>query len=149
MSLNVIQFQTKTKALPGTVEAYWFENERMGLKRKQFHRIQIPLKPFDSGLGYEKQPVETQIEFDWYELKLSDPSALNSLNLSHENYADAEASVYVGNAHNWCNVEELIFSKINQALFSVQGRVFIEFESEGVGKNEEFEFTTQVSFIEA
>ena len=48
--MDKIQLQNKTKALDGTIEAYWFENENIGLKNTLFHRLTIPLVAFDSGL---------------------------------------------------------------------------------------------------
>lgn len=59
-----IQLQSKTKALRGRVEAYWFENENVDLDNTLFHRLSIPLAAFDSGLDYDEQPVETEIVLD-------------------------------------------------------------------------------------
>ena len=147
--MDNIQLQSKTKALKGNVEAYWFENENIGLENTLFHRISIPLAAFDSGLDYEEQPVETEIVLDWYKLDLSSPHDLDGLNLKHESYPDAEGSVYVGSAHNWCDVKKLDISKNDDAIFSVVGEVSVEFENEGVAKNEIFKFETNIEFIKA
>ncbi|PSL12545.1 hypothetical protein CLV44_11774 [Marinobacterium halophilum] len=147
--MDNIQLQSKTKALKGSVEAYWFENENIGLEKTLFHRISIPLAAFDSSLDYEKQSVETEIFLDWYKLDLSYPDDLDGLNLKHASYPDAEGSVYVGSAHNWCDVKRLVISKNYDASFSVVGEVFIEFENEGVAKNEIFKFETNIEFIKA
>lgn len=144
-----INLQEKTAALAGEIELYWFENEHIGLERTLFHRLTIPLKPFDSGLDYESQPLETEIVFEWYKLDLLDPGKLDGLNLSHERYEDAEASVYIGCAHNWCHVLNLKVSVAAEGLFEVQGDLLIEFENEGVGANERFTFETTVAFREA
>lgn len=142
-----IQLQSKTKALKGSVEAYWFENENIGLENTLFHRISIPLAAFDSGLDYEEQPVETEIILDWYKLNLSLPDNLDGLNLKHESYPDAEGSVYLGSAHNWCDVKNLDIFKGEGASFFVIGEVYIEFENEGVAKNETFKFETSIEFF--
>ena len=147
--MNNIQLQSKTKALKGSVEAYWFENENIGLENTLFHRINIPLVAFDSGLDYEEQPVETEIVLDWYKLDIPSPDDLNGLNLKHESYPDAEGSVYVGSAHNWCDVRGLDISKNEDTSFSVVGEIFVEFENEGVAKNELFKFETSIEFIKA
>ncbi|GAB1270337.1 hypothetical protein NBRC116493_35910 [Aurantivibrio infirmus] len=147
--MHKIGLQKKTKAKIGKVEAHWFENESIGLRKTLFHRITIPLEPFDSGLEYEEQPLLTEIVLDWYELKLENPSELDGANLSHELYPDAEASVYVGYAHNWCDVKELVFSKINDGSYEVKGYVIVEFENEGVATNEPFTFDTTIEVITA
>ena len=146
--MDIINLQDKTEALPGKIESYSFENPHIGLKRTQFHRVSIPLKSFDSGLDYEEQPVETSIEFDWYELKLLAPQKIDGLNLSAENYPESEASVYVGCAHNWCHVNKLLISPGTNNEFQVSGELFIEFQNEGVAKNEPFSFATTVTYNE-
>ena len=147
--MDKIQLQNKTKALDGTIEAYWFENENIGLKNTLFHRLTIPLVAFDSGLDYEEQPVETALVLDWYELNLSEPENLDGLNLSHDLYPEAEGSVYVGSAHNWCSVKRLNISKNIDGGFSVVGECLIEFENEGVAENELFNFETNISVVKA
>ncbi|MCF7954605.1 MAG: hypothetical protein K9M75_02270 [Phycisphaerae bacterium] len=141
-----MKLQEKTTALPGTVESYWFENEHIGLKKTLFHRVSIPLEAFNSGLEYEEQPVETTIEFEWFNLGLSDPGNLNDINMSNEIYPEGEASVYVGNAHNWCDVKKLLFTSVGDNKFKVEGELFIKFEIEGVAKNEDFNFETTVTY---
>lgn len=142
-----IQLQNKTKALKGCVEAYWFENKNIGLKNTLFHRVTIPLSAFDSGLEYDLQPVNTEIVLDWYELGLSESTDLNGLNLGHEFYPEAEGSVYIGNAHNWCDVKSFDITKNVDGGFSVTGEILIEFENEGVAENELFNFQTSLEFF--
>jgi hypothetical protein len=48
--METIGLQTKAYPQEGTIEHYWFENERVGLARTLFRRIRIPFEPFDSGL---------------------------------------------------------------------------------------------------
>lgn len=147
--MDKINLQSKTKASKGMVEAYWFENENIGLKNTLFHRITIPLTQFDSGSDYEEQPVNTQIILDWYELGLSEPELLDGLELSHKSYPEAEGSVYVGNAHNWCDVKKLEITKKNTNEFCAKVELIIEFENEGVAENESFNFETSLEFIKA
>ncbi len=146
--MDEINLQDKTKATPGIIESYWFENPNIGLKNTEFHSIEIPLKPFDSGLSYEEQPLETIVVFDWFKLNLEDPSQLEGLNLNHENYPEAEASVYVGCSHNWCQIKELSLNKIGHNAFEVSGKLFVEFENENVAKNELFTFSTTAKYSE-
>lgn len=147
--MNNIQLQSKTKALKGRIEAYWFENENIGLKNTLFHRITIPLAAFDSGLDYEEQPVNTEMVLDWYELGLSNPDQLDGLNLSHELFPEAEGSVYIGNAHNWCDVKKLNVTQNTDGGYVAIGEISVEFENEGVGKNELFSFQADLEFSKA
>ncbi len=147
--MDKIQLQNKTKALKGRLEVYWFENVNIGLENTLFHRVTIPLAPFDSGLEYEEQPVETEIVLDWYKLGISAQDDLDGLDLKHELYPDAEGSVYIGSAHNWCDVRKLSMSKNTDVGFSAVGELSIEFENEGVAENELFHFETNLEFIKA
>ena len=147
--METIELQSKTFALPGKVESYWFENSNIGLKNTQFHRVTIPLKEFDSGLSYEEQPLETDMVFDWYKLNIQNPEELNDINMSHANFKEAEASIYVGCAHNWCVVKKLLFTAQDDGKYKVIGELSIEFENERVAKNEDFNFETIVEYIKA
>ncbi|OCQ21954.1 hypothetical protein A7985_09090 [Pseudoalteromonas luteoviolacea] len=143
-----IGLQSKTQVKNGVIQSYWFENESIGLPKTLFHRVTLPLTEFDSGLGYDEQPTKTEIILDWYKLDLSSPSRLDGMNLSHSIYTDAEGSVYIGRAHNWCDVKELIITKNEDGSFKVSGTIFIEFDNEGVGENESFTFQTCCEYIE-
>ena len=142
--MDKINIQEKAKPQPGRIEKYLFENENIGLKKTLFHRIYVPLSPFDSGLDYVDQPEETEIVFEWFSLNLKDPDNLNGLNLNHKNYPDAEASVYVGSSHNWCNINKLIISNIEENRFQINVDLEIDFEAEGVASNETLTFQTEV-----
>ncbi len=147
--MDKIDLQHKTEALSGKIESYWFENEHIGLKKTLFHKLTIPLKSFDSGLDYEEQPLETLIEFDWYKLGLDNPDKLDGLNLNHDTYGNAESSVYVGSAHNWCNVKKLLLELIDDNEYKLTGELIVEFENEGVGENETFTFSTTAKYTRA
>lgn len=140
--MSKIDLQNKTEALPARIESYWFENDTIGLENTLFHRVYIPLKPFDSGLDYEDQPIETEIALNWYKLELADPAKLDGLDLNHTIYTEAEGSVYIGNAHNWCDVKQLSLELTNSSSYKITGEVFVEFDGEGVAENELFKFET-------
>ncbi len=145
--MDVINLQMKTKAMPGKVDAYWYEDESANLKRTLFHRVTIPLVPFDSGMADDKQPHTTEMVFDWYNLNLGDVSDLDGLNLRHRDYEEAEGDVVIGGAHNWCDVKRLEFEKTAPGVFNVSGELIVEFESEDLGSNEVFEFETTVQYV--
>lgn len=144
--MNKIDLQSKTKLRDGTIEHYWFENENTGLKNTLFHRITIPLEPFDSGLDYVEQPEETELVIEWINLGLEDPALLSGVEVSSETTKDMEASIYLGAAHNWTNIESLRLTEIAPDTYELEGNVIVEFENEGVGKNEKFNFTTTATY---
>ena len=142
--MNRIDLQHKTKAATGWSEKYWFENEKNGLKRTLFHRIVIPLEPFDSGLEYEEQPVRTEIVIEWLDFRLTDPDDLDQLEITSEKYKDAEASVYVGCAHNLCEIKKISLNRLEKDIYQAAGEILVNFENEGVGQNEIFSFHTTI-----
>jgi hypothetical protein len=145
--MNKINLQNKAKAKKGTAEMYWFENEFVGLPKTLFHRITIPLTPFDSGLAYESQPAKTAISIDWLVLNLSNPSDLDGLTISNAQYKKMEASVYIGGAHNWCEVNQLTINRKKDNLYFVAGDLLIDFEAEGVAEKENFNFKTTMELV--
>lgn len=142
--MGKINLQHKTKPKTGKGEIYWFENENIGLEKTLFHRFYIPLIPFDSGLEYELQPLDTEIVFEWLNLDLADPTKLDKLELTSTAEDDTEVSIYVGNAHNPCDIKKMVFNKIEENRFRVECCLLIDFEYEGVAENEEFNFSTEV-----
>ena len=142
--MNRIDLQYQTKAAPGWSEKYWFENELTGLKSTLFHRIIIPLEPFDSGLEYEEQPVQTEIVIEWLDLRLADPDDLDGLEITSEKYADAEASVYAGGAHNVCEIKKFSLNRLEKDIYQVAGEILVDFENEGVAQNEIYSFHTTI-----
>jgi len=144
--MDVIDLQNKTKALDGTIEYYWFENEYVGLKRTLFHRIKISFEPFDSGLDYVEQPEDTELVIEWVNLGLKDPALLAGLEITSKGTKDVEASVYIGAAHNWTNIHSLYLKEVAQNKYEIYGKVTVEFENEMVAKNEDFEFKTTAEF---
>jgi hypothetical protein len=145
--MDKIDLQNKAKAKRGTAEMYWFENEFTGLKKTLFHRITIPLTAFNSGLEYESQSVKTEIGFEWLILNLIDPTDLDGLTITSQKYDRLEASVYIGGRHNWCDVIQLNIKRKKGDTYAIDGELLIEFENEGVAKNEIFKFQTTFKFV--
>lgn len=141
-----INLQHKTHPTAGYAEKYWFENEFTGLKRTLFHRICLPLHPFDSGLEYEPQPLETEIVIEWLDLALPNPDDLHNLQISSRRYEGLEASVYVGGAHNICEVLRLNIHSMEADTYAIDGELHIDFKSEGVAENETFSFQSVVQY---
>jgi len=143
--LNIINLQGKTRPLTGRIEYYWFENENIGLVRTRFHRVVIPFEPFDSGLEYVDQPESTELVVEWAKLNLDDPSNLDGVDLSMNRIEGIEATIYLGAAHNWTRLERFKLTK-TEGGFHVSCIAVIEFENEGVGKNEMLEFEANVVY---
>ena len=144
--MDNINLQLKTSTQIGIVEKYWFENKNIGLKKTLFHRINIPLKPFDSGLDYVEQPENTEIVIEWLKLDLENPYDLDGLEITSQNYEDLEASIYIGGAHNQCEVLTLQLHKVGVDKYEICCELKINFESEGVAKDELFKFETKIIF---
>ena len=144
--MNKIGLQEKTEPLEGIVEKYWFGNKAIWLDNTLFHRIIIPLKPFDSDLEYVSQPEETEIVIEWLKLNLNNPDDLDKLTITSQDYENLEVSVYIGNTHNICEVNKLTLNKLKINKYLVEGDLLIDFETEEVGENEKFSFKTTVNF---
>jgi len=144
-----IDLQNKTQAEQGTAEKYWFENENIGLKKTLFHRIIIPLKPFNSGIEYESQPVETVMVVEWLNLNLTNPDDLDGITIKSDKDSETEASIYIGNAHNPFDNIELHLDKIDERSYRITGKIMIDFEHEMVANNEVFDFQTTIELLKS
>jgi hypothetical protein len=142
MAMVKIDLQNKTKPREGSIECYRFENENIGLSKTMFHRITIPLEPFDSGLTHVDQPEETAIVIEWINLGLRNPSDLDGVEISSKTDRDLEASIYVGTAHNWIEVDSLTLKATGSNRYELHGKVKVRFEDARIGANEGFHFTT-------
>lgn len=141
-----IGLQNKTQAEKGTVEKYWFENKHIGLENTLFYKIIIPLKPFNSGLAYEEQPLETSLVIEFLKLNLSEPNELDGIVIKTNKDSDNEASVYIGSVHNPFDINNLTFKKLKENEYQVNGEIMVDFEYEMTAKNECFNFNTIVEF---
>jgi hypothetical protein len=143
--VDVIGLQENARPRMGTIEHFWFENSQAGLARTLFHRIVIPLEPFDSGLEYVAQPESTEVVIEWINLGLEDPSKLDGVEIATGRTPDVEASIYIGGAHNWYHIERLTLAQVGDR-YSVTGVGVVEFENEGVARNERFEFQAEAVY---
>lgn len=144
--MDAINIQSKAVPKRGKIEAYWFENENIGLPRTLFHRIYLPFEPMDTGLDYVEQPQSTEICYEWLTLRLDNQSSLNGMDLSFANYPDAEASIYVGTAHNPIEFERFFIQEIEADLFKIVAKMTILFDFSGVAPDEAFSLETEASF---
>ncbi|MEM1119519.1 MAG: hypothetical protein AAGJ18_03680 [Bacteroidota bacterium] len=140
--MKKINLQDKTTAKLGKIEMYYFENENIGLEKTLFHRIYIPLTPFDSGLDYESQPVETEILIEWLDLELKNPTNLDGLMLTSNSKDDTEISIYVGSTHNPCDIKSMVLRKTGEDQFEINCNLLVDFEYEEVAPREVFNFKT-------
>ena len=144
--MEIIDLQSKAIPKTGRIEAYWFENENIGLPRTLFHRIYLPFQPLETGLEYVAQPEHTEICYEWLALGLEDQSALNGMNLNSENYPDAEASIYLGAAHNPIEFHSFSLRETEPGWFKIVAKMRVLFEFEGVARNERFTLMAEASF---
>jgi hypothetical protein len=144
--VDIVNLQAKVRPLPGRIAHYWFENERIGLKRTRFHRIVIPFEPFNSGLSYVSQPESTSLVVEWLVLDVTDPGNLAGIKVSAESAPRMEATIYLGSAHNWFHISNLSLLQDGQ-IFSVSCDGTVEFENEGVAKNETFSLKATARYV--
>ena len=145
--MDIIDFQSKACPKRGRIEYYWFENEHINLPRTLFHRVVIPFEPFDTGLVYVSQPEETELCYEWLVLGLDDQSALSGLNLRSADYEQAEASIYVGAAHNPVVFERFSLQNDGDVTFKINAEMRILFEFEGVAKNENVAVSAEALYV--
>ncbi len=131
---------------PGTMNARLFENPYIGLARTLFYDITIPLEPFDSGLSYEEQPVETAFQLEFLRFLLNDWRAFDDrdFTLAPE---DSDGSIYLGAAHNPVHVSHMHFARRDRTRFQIDCTLYCVFEQAGVGDNTTVELKTDVEFI--
>lgn len=144
--MDVIDLQSKAVPKRGKIEAYWFENEYVGLARTLFHRIYLPFEPMDTGLEYVGQPEATEICYEWLTLGLEDQSALDGMDLSSKNYPEAEASICIGAAHNPIEFDQFTLKEVEPGLFKIAAKMTVLIEFEGVARNELFSLDTDARF---
>jgi len=146
LAVDNINLQSKARPLTGRIEHYWFGNEQIGLKKTRFHRIQIPFEPFDSGLSYVSQPESTSLVVEWLALEVEDPSRLGGVQISAASAHGMEASIYLGAAHNWFQISDLSLSE-DGADFRVHCEGTVQFENEGVARNERFSLDARAKYV--
>tara|TARA_R110002072_G_scaffold109160_1_gene236271 strand:+ start:36653 stop:37096 length:444 start_codon:yes stop_codon:yes gene_type:complete len=143
--MHAIDLQSKALPELGRIEHYWFENANTGLQRTRFHRIVVPFQPFDSGLDYVSQPESTELVVEWIRLDLADPCDLHGVVIAMGSTPDVEASIYLGGAHNWTEINELRLARDGD-VYRIACKAIVEFENEGVAQNESFEFLAMAKY---
>jgi hypothetical protein len=143
--VETIGLQAKARPLEGTIEHYWFENEHVGLARTLFHRIRIPFAPFYSGLDYVHQPERTELVVEWIKLGLDDPAALDGVEIAMGKTPDVEASIYLGAAHNWYQIQKLTLAR-EGSRYRIASVGVVEFAREGVAHDEPFAFESMAVY---
>jgi hypothetical protein len=141
-----IPIQKLAVPLPGEIDSHWFENEHIGLANTLFHRITLPLAPFDSGCDYITQPEDTEVCIEWIKASLADPAQLDGLKLTSKKFPDMEASIYLGAAHNWVTIKKLLLTRTAPDTYDIQLDALIDFETEGIAKNAALKLTTQARY---
>jgi hypothetical protein len=125
--------------------ALLFANSFIGLEPTLFYDIDIPLGPFDSGLSWEPQPLETEFRLYFLELSARDWRQLDgrSFTLSDE---QSDCSIYLGNVHNPVEVRLLEFTRSGPITFQIHAKLMCDFEEASVGKNVEVTLVTEVDY---
>lgn len=145
--MNIIDLQNKTTAEKGSIEIFWFEDEKIGLKKTLFHKMTIPLKPFESGLEKDTKPVKTKIVVDWLDLKLRDHLNLDKLILKSSPDDDRDITIFIGGKHIPCDIRKMAINKISDTLYEIKCELLIDFEYEKVAKNETYKFKTEMELV--
>lgn len=136
MTLNL---QEKTSSKEGIFEFYNFVNPPIIPIDTKYCRIEIPLDDFESGLDFDEEITSTEIIFEWIRAEYFERLESNPITDLGE---DVEVSIYVGNVHNECQINNVLISKGDSTGFGIKCELEINFESQGVANNESFKFET-------
>ena len=82
---------------------------------------------------------------EWINLGLPDPSTLDGLKISMGRTPTFEASIYIGGAHNWYHIERLTLARVADH-YVVTSIGVVEFENEGIARNERFELQAEAVY---
>jgi hypothetical protein len=83
---------------------------------------------------------------EWLALDIADPAQLAGVNVSSESAPNMEVSIYLGSAHNWFQISNLTISQ-DGAGFLVACHGTVEFENEGVARNESFSLRARATYV--
>ncbi|MBS9774128.1 MAG: hypothetical protein KGV59_03100 [Tenacibaculum sp.] len=78
------------------------------------------------------------------DLGLTNPTNLDEVDLPLILDSEVEVSIYVGCAHNPCDIKNFEIKRIKGNIYEINCSLFIDFEHEMVAKNEEFNFKTEI-----
>lgn len=135
------------QALAGAMRARIYQNQHIGIPPTLFYDIDIPLAPFDSGLDYEDQPVDTSLSMEFLHFSERDWRHLEG-QAFRIGAGELDGSIYLGLAHNPIEVNRMRFTARNGLLFDVDCDVTCCFEHEKIAKNARVQFRTQLAFRE-
>jgi hypothetical protein len=129
----------------GSMHAFVFENRSINLAPTLFYSIDIPLKPFSSGLDHESQPVKTSFSLEFIRIPVVDWRRLDrqSFEIAQD---DCDGSIYVGSAHNPVNINQIRFKRAGNFMFRIDCTLFCDFESEGVADDAQVELSADIKF---
>jgi hypothetical protein len=133
------------KAKRGSMHAFVFENRNIDLEPTLFYCIDIPLKPFNSGLDYESQPVKTSFCFEFIRIPVVDWRRLGgqSFKVAQD---DCDGSILIGDAHNPVDINLIRFTRIGNFMFRIDCKLFCDFASEGVADNARVALRADIKF---
>lgn len=147
-----VNLQENANTMHGTIGLWKFKKEsQKKVTTTLYHKIEIPLTEVKPDLSVYSDSIKTHISMDWIELGLTDPTDLDGLIIHcnrNENSDDAESeievSIYLGNAHNPCDIKIMTFKKLDLHKYEIECVLLVDFEHEDVAQNEEFQFKTEL-----
>ena len=134
------------KAKIGNMRAHLFHNPTIGLAPTLFYDIKIPLEPFDSGLEWEEQPVNTEFQLDFLVFPVKDWREFDGKSYNDMSEDDADASVYLGNAHNPVYIKNISFEYLAQNRFRLDCTLLCDFTFETVADDETVKLSAEINF---
>ncbi|MEO7838751.1 MAG: hypothetical protein ABIU06_05325 [Anaerolineales bacterium] len=134
------------KAKLGSMNAHLFHNPSIGLEPTLFYEIRIPLEPFASGLEWEEQPVNTEFQLDFLVFPVKDWRELNRKSYDDISEENADASVYLGTAHNPVQIKHIYFEHLEQNKFRIECILLCNFAFERVANKETVKLSAEADF---
>ena len=128
------------------MNAHLFHNPSIGLEPTLFYEIRIPLEPFDSGLEWEEQPVNTEFQLDFLVFPIKDWREFDKKTYSDISEENADASIYLGTAHNPVQIKYIYFKHLEQNKFRIDCTLLCDFVFEKVSNQETVKLLAEVDF---
>jgi hypothetical protein len=134
------------KAKLGSMNAHIFHNPSIGLEPTLFYEIRIPLEPFDSGLEWEEQPINTAFQLDFLIFPVKDWRDFDEKSYDNISESNADASIYLGTAHNPVYIKHIYFKLVKQNQFRLDCTFLCDFEFEAVANKESVTLSIEIDF---
>jgi hypothetical protein len=134
------------KAKLGSMRAHLFHNPAIGLAPTLFYDITIPLEPFDSGLEWEEQPVNTEFRLEFLVFSIKDWRGFDEKSFGDISQENSDATIYLGTAHNPVFINYINFKWLEQAKLKIDCTLLCDFEFESVAEKEIVKLSTEISF---